>query len=104
MEFYGFESKTRREVMKALIVGAGKLGYKLAEEVLLNDIEVTIIDNNPKILEHLGNQLDVLTVHANGVQIEVLRKLNIQHYDFAVAVTNSDETNIVVCSIVKKMG
>lgn len=90
--------------MKVLIVGAGKFGYKLAEEMLVNDIDVTVMDTNSKILERIDNQLDVLTVKANGVQLEMLRKLNIQNYDLTVAVTNSDETNIVICSVVKKLG
>lgn len=90
--------------MKVLIIGAGKFGYKLAEEMLSNDMDVTIMDTNPKILERIDNQLDVLTVTGNGVQLEMLRKLEIYTYDFTVAVTNSDETNIVICSIVKKMG
>lgn len=90
--------------MKALIVGVGKFGYKLTEEMLVNDIDVTVMDTNSKILERIDNQLDVLTIKANGVQLEMLRKLNIETYDLTIAVTNSDETNIVICSVVKKLG
>ena len=90
--------------MRVLIVGAGKLGYRLAQQMLLNDIEVTIMDTNSKVLERVNNQLDVLTINANGVQIDVLKNLNIGIYDLAIAVTNNDETNIVISSITKKLG
>lgn len=91
-------------LMKALIVGAGKLGFRLAQQMLLSDIEVTIMDTNSKILERINNQLDVLTINANGVQLDILKNLNIQAYDLTIAVTSNDETNIVISSITKKMG
>ncbi|MCR1899755.1 Trk system potassium transporter TrkA [Irregularibacter muris] len=90
--------------MRAIIVGAGKLGYRLAETMLTNDIEVTIMDTDPRVIERIDNQLDVLTINASGVQIEVLKELNVHQYDLIAAVTNSDETNIIVCSLAKKMG
>jgi trk system potassium uptake protein TrkA len=90
--------------MKVLIVGAGKLGYRLAQQMLLSDIEVTIMDTNSKILDRVNNQLDVLTINANGVQIDVLKNLNIGLYDLTIAVTSNDETNIVISSITKKLG
>lgn len=90
--------------MKVLIVGAGKLGYRLAQQMLLNDIDVTVMDTNSQVLERVNNQLDVLTINANGVQIEVLKNLNIEIYDLTVAVTSNDDTNIVISSIVKKLG
>lgn len=90
--------------MKAIIVGAGKLGYKLAESMLSNHIDVTIIDTNPRVLEHIKNHLDVLTINSNGVQMDIMRELKVKHYDLLVAVTGNDETNIVVCSLAKKLG
>ncbi|MFA9397109.1 MAG: Trk system potassium transporter TrkA [Clostridiaceae bacterium] len=90
--------------MKAIIVGAGKLGYKLAEAMLSNDVDVTVIDIDVKKLERINNELDVLTINANGVQIEILRQLKIELYDLVIAVTGSDETNIIICSLAKKLG
>lgn len=90
--------------MKVLIVGAGKLGYKLAESMIHGDIHVTIIDKNPKVLERINDHLDVLTVKANGVQLEVLNELKISNFDLLIAVTDSDEANMVICSLGKKLG
>lgn len=90
--------------MKVIIVGIGKLGYKLAESMLNEDIDVTLLDSNPKVLERINDHLDVLTVTANGIEIDVLKKLNIETYDLLVAATNSDETNTIICALAKKVG
>ena len=89
--------------MKVMIVGAGKLGYKLAELMDNEDIEVTLVDTNFKTLERINDHLDVLTVAANGIQIGTLKELDIQTYDLLIAATNSDETNTLICSLAKKL-
>lgn len=90
--------------MKVMIVGAGKLGQKLAESLVQEDIDVTVIDNNPYVIERLNEQIDCMTVVANGIDISMLRDLGIESYDLLVACTDSDETNTVICSLVKKLG
>ncbi len=90
--------------MKVMIIGAGKLGKKLAAALLNGEIHVTIMDNNPAILDRLKDHLDVLTVHANGARAEILEELNIDTYDLTIAVTSSDETNILISSMAKKLG
>jgi trk system potassium uptake protein TrkA len=90
--------------MRAIIVGAGKLGYKLAEALLIGDTHVTMVDIDAKVLDRINDHLDVLTVKANGVQLETMKELNIHHCDLIIAVTSSDETNMIICSIAKKMG
>lgn len=90
--------------MKVMIIGAGKLGYKLAESMVLEDIDVTVIDNNPKVLELVNEHIDVLTVLANGIDINILKELNINQYNLLVAATDSDETNTLICSLAKKLG
>ena len=90
--------------MKVMIVGAGKLGYKLAELMNNEDIDVTLVDVNLKTLERINDHLDVLTVVANGIQIGRLKELNIQTYDLLIAATSGDETNTLICSLAKKLG
>jgi len=90
--------------MKVMIIGAGKLGKKLATAMLNGEIHVTIIDNNPMILDRLKDHLDVLTINANGARKDVLEELNIASYDLTIAVTSSDETNILISSMAKKLG
>ncbi len=90
--------------MKVVIVGAGKLGYKLAEALLNGDNYVIVIDQNEQVLERVNEQLDVLTIRANGVQMEALNELDISTCDLVIAVTNADETNMIICMIAKKLG
>lgn len=90
--------------MKVMIVGAGKLGYKLAESMVKEEIDVTVIDINQKVLDSVNEHLDVLTVLANGIEISILKELNIKSYGLLVAATNSDETNTLICSLAKQLG
>lgn len=90
--------------MKAMIVGAGKLGYKLANALTTSDIDVTVIDSDPEVLERISDHLDVLVVKANGVQVDMMKELNISSYKLVIAVTESDETNMIICSLAKKLG
>jgi len=90
--------------MKVLIVGAGKLGTKLATAMLNGEIEITIVDNNATVIETIKNYLDVLTVNANGAVKGVLEELKIDTYQMAIAVTDNDDTNILISSMAKKLG
>jgi len=90
--------------MKVMIVGIGKLGYKLAEAMISEGIDVTLIDSNPKVIERINDHLDVLTVNANGLEVGILKELNIEEYDLLIAATSSDETNTIICTLAKKLG
>ncbi|WP_071394306.1 Trk system potassium transporter TrkA [Bacillus tuaregi] len=90
--------------MRVLIVGAGKLGYKAAESLLNNHMEVTVVDSNDKVIEQMNDHLDILAVHANGLQVTLLQELGVHHYDLTIASTNSDETNTIICTIAKRLG
>ena len=87
--------------MKVAIVGAGKLGMKVAEALLGGNHSVTIIDINEEWLQKINSLLDVMTVNANGKETKILKNINISSYDFLIAVTGSDETNIVIASFAK---
>ncbi len=90
--------------MKIAIVGAGKLGLKVTEALLGGDHAVTIIDEDEEILQKLSSHLDVMTVNANAKEIKILKNLGIATYDYLIAVTGSDDTNIVIASFAKKLG
>ena len=90
--------------MKIAIVGAGKLGIKVANALSGGDHAITIIDTNENTLNKISQQLDVLTIHGNAKQISVLKDANIGHFDFLLSSTGSDEENIVIASFSKKLG
>lgn len=90
--------------MKIAIVGAGKLGLKVAEALLGGDHSVTVIDQDESVLQKLNSHMDVMTVTANAKETKVLKNLGISTYDYLIAVTDHDETNIVIAAFAKKLG
>ena len=90
--------------MKIAIVGAGKLGIKVAGALLGGDHAITMIDESEEKLEKIANQLDVMTVTGNAKQISLLKEYDIGSFDFLLAATDSDEKNIVISAFAKKLG
>lgn len=90
--------------MKIVIVGAGKLGTKVAESLVTEDIDVTVMDTNEEVLDRLNEHMDILTVEASGIDINALRDIEIETFDLLVATTSNDETNTVICVLAKKLG
>lgn len=90
--------------MKIAIAGAGKLGLKIAEALLVGDHSVTIIDKDEEVLQKLTSHMDILTVNANAKQISVLEDIKIGTFDYFLAATDRDEKNIVIASFAKKLG
>ncbi|MCF7529283.1 Trk system potassium transporter TrkA [Neisseria lisongii] len=86
--------------MKILILGSGQVGSTIAQNLAtLPSNDVTIIDIDEKALHHLGSHLDVQTIHGNGASPFVLEQAGAADADLLLALTRSDETNIVACKI-----
>ena len=90
--------------MRALIVGGGKLGMRLARSLVEENIEITVLDNDPRVIQKVNNELDVLTVTGNALDFNILRELDIEHYDLIIGTVTSDESNVLIASIAKKLG
>ena len=90
--------------MKVAIVGAGKLGMKVAGALLGGDHSVTIIDTDENLLKKVGSHVDVMTVTANAKEVKALRSINISSYDFLITATDNDETNLVIASFARHLG
>lgn len=90
--------------MKIIIVGAGRLGYFIASELSNEMHDVTVIDRDKKRMVDIENNLDVITVTGNGVSCEMLKQADASHTDLLIAVTDSDETNILTCIAARKAG
>lgn len=90
--------------MKIVIIGDGKIGYTLAHELSKEDHELVVIDSNPSALEGLMQSLDVMTVTGNGAALDIQRKAGVGDSDLLIAVTASDETNLLCCIVAKKLG
>lgn len=90
--------------MKVAIVGAGKLGIKVANALLEGDHEITVIDISEAVLSKISQQMDVMTVNASGKNIRSLKQCGIDKFDFLLASTDSDEDNMLIASFAKKLG
>ncbi len=90
--------------MRITIVGAGKLGYKLAEALSISSNDITMIDTNPVALERADSALDVLPLEGNGVELPILEQAGIKRSDLVIAVTGSDESNMLIAMMSKKLG
>ena len=90
--------------MKIIIIGDGKLGFHLAENLSREDNDVTIIDKNPEALRKADGRLDVMCIKGNGLSTSVLLEAGVQEADILIAATNSDEMNMVCCLTAKKLG
>ncbi|MFI3245129.1 MAG: Trk system potassium transporter TrkA [Ferrimonas sp.] len=85
--------------MKIIILGAGQVGGTLAENLVSENNDITVIDNNPKVLEILNDKLDLQTIIGNVSHPRVLRDAGAEDADMLIAVTNSDDTNMVACHL-----
>jgi len=90
--------------MKIIIIGAGKVGFTLAENLVVEDKDVTIIDKSTIALEKVEDNLDVMCIKGNGVSANVLIEAGVEDADLLIAVTGSDEINMVCCLTAKKLG
>lgn len=90
--------------MRIVVVGAGKLGYSIAELLSKEQFDVIVIDQDENQLEAAKNTLDVLTVAANGASPITMNDPDIRDSDILIAVTASDEVNMVCCILAKKHG
>ncbi len=90
--------------MKIAIIGAGKLGRKVADALLGGDHSLTVVDSNEHVLEKLVSQMDVMTVNANAKDTSVLKQIGVASHDYLLACTGSDEQNILIASFAKKLG
>lgn len=90
--------------MKIIIVGCGKVGVTLAEQLNNEDHDITIIDQDSVVLEKAVESLDVMGVVGNGAVYQIQMEAGIQEADLLIATTNSDELNMLCCLIAKKAG
>lgn len=90
--------------MKIVIVGTGKVGFSLAEQLLHEKHDITIVDTQDNALRRATDALDIMSIKGNGVSTDTLREAGAEDADLLVAATNSDEVNMVCCLTAKHLG
>ena len=90
--------------MKIIIVGCGKVGCALAKQLSREKHNITVIDTNYSLVHTVSNSNDVMGIVGNGASNTVQSEADIEHTDLFIAVTGSDELNLLCCVIAKKAG
>ncbi|NLE19646.1 MAG: Trk system potassium transporter TrkA [Clostridiales bacterium] len=90
--------------MRVLIIGDGKVGHSLAGQLILEGHEVTIVDRSEAALQRSMDTLDAMAVKGNGVNADTLREAGAPDADIVIAVTVSDEINMLACLTAKRLG
>ncbi|MDQ7049289.1 MAG: Trk system potassium transporter TrkA [Enterobacterales bacterium] len=85
--------------MKIIIIGAGQVGGTLAISLAGEEHDITLIDTDPKKLRSLQDHLDLRTIVGYGSHPHILRQAGAEDADMLIAVTNSDETNMIACQV-----
>lgn len=90
--------------MKIIIVGCGKVGYVLTEQLTKEGHDITLIDKDEDKLTRVSSNMDVFCVNGNGTSYETQIEAGIKETDLLISVTDSDEINMLCCLIAKKAG
>ena len=90
--------------MRIVVVGAGKMGYSIAKLLADGSYDVVVIEQEDERRQVVKDSLDVLTIQGNGCSPEVLDMPEVRNADVFIAVTDSDEVNLVACRMAKAFG
>ena len=90
--------------MKIIVIGDGKVGKTIIEHLANEGHDLIVIDNDPKVIEECVNTYDVRGICGNGANYDTQLEAGVDTSDLVIAVTNSDELNILCCLVAKKIG
>ena len=85
-----------------IIVGAGRVGRSLALQLRKENHDITLVDRNATVLSEMENLSDILCVNGNGASYNTLSEANLEKADLLIAVTGSDELNLLCCTMAKR--
>ena len=90
--------------MKTTIIGAGKIGKEIATRLIQAGHDLVVIDNNEVTLQKIEEDFDCLSIKGSGSTGRILKSPEVVNSDLLIAVTNSDEVNMVACMTAKQLG
>lgn len=85
--------------MKVIIIGAGEVGFHIAKHLATENKDVVVVDTNPEAIRRISDNIDVQTIIGSGSSPVILNEAGIKEAEIILAVTNSDETNLVACLV-----
>jgi len=89
--------------LKVIIVGAGEVGFHIAQRLSEEHQDVVLIDRDPEQIKRVADNLDVQALLGSGTSPKILKDTDIKNADMLVAATNSDEVNLISCLIAKNL-
>lgn len=89
--------------MRVIIVGAGEVGYNIAKFLAFEKIDIVMIDRDGEKLRSISEELDIATIEGEGSDPSVFKEAGAKNADILIAVTNSDETNMIACLLGKAL-
>lgn len=99
-----FMKKVEKNGLNIIIVGCGKVGVTLVERLCSEGHDITVIDTDNEKVQSIANIYDVMGLAGNGASYRVLLEAGIENADLFIAVTASDELNLLCCTLAKKTG
>ena len=90
--------------MKIVVVGWGKIGKTIIASLVNEQHDVVAVDVNPAVVEDIRNNHDIIAITGNGTEYEVLKETGADKAELFIAVTSSDELNMLSCFAAKRMG
>lgn len=90
--------------MNIIVIGCGKVGAALTQQLCDDGHDITIIDNRADVVQRIANHTDVRGICGNGASYSIQKEAGIEKADLMIAVTNEDEINLLCCLIAKKAG
>lgn len=90
--------------MDIVIIGAGSVGFSLAEYLSDRKHHITLIEQNPDLCNNISSKLDVFTIIGSGTNPSILEKADIKNAHMVIAVTPSDDSNLLCCNLAKQFG
>ncbi|MCR4647583.1 MAG: Trk system potassium transporter TrkA [Lachnospiraceae bacterium] len=90
--------------MKIIIVGCGKIGLSIVRQLVIEKHDITVIDKSAEVITDITNNYDVMGLVGNGASYSVQKDADVENTDLLIAVTGSDEINLLCCLFAKKAG
>ncbi len=90
--------------MRIVVIGDGKVGNAIIRHVSREGHQVVVVDKNPNVVEDIVNRYDVMGICGNGASYQILKEADAGRAHVVIAVTASDETNMLACVLAKKLG
>lgn len=90
--------------MKIVIIGDGKVGYKLAVQLSEENYDIVLIDQNEGKLKEALNKMDIFCIPGNGADAEIQKQADVPHADLVIACASADELNMLCCLLARRLG